>query len=274
MIPVTVQNNFSGGQVTVDGVNRSSPYSTQWSLNTIHSVAAISPQSIGSANYVWCAWSSGRSQSYNYSVDGNAYSWSDQADFLGTWISGPGALAKRQTGTYDSNPSGGSSNWSYQWYKWYSSGPIYTLGTNRTQQVTMIDQSFTLKVEVTDNVYSKTAAATKYVIYGIEMGGSEPGIQEDSESSAVEDMTKPVLASYPNPFNPVTKISFSISFPGQVSLKVYDMLGRGVRVLVEGFMASGKHEVSFDASTLPSGIYLYKLQAGSETLVQKMVLLR
>jgi glucuronoarabinoxylan endo-1,4-beta-xylanase len=80
--------------------------------------------------------------------------------------------------------------------------------------------------------------------------------------------------NYPNPFNPVTIIRYETSRPGFVSLVVYDVLGREAARLVNGERAPGVHEAVFDAAGLPSGIYVYRLQAGSATQARKMILLR
>ena len=85
--------------------------------------------------------------------------------------------------------------------------------------------------------------------------------------------------NYPNPFNPSTKISYSIPSVGNeyfrsVKLKVYDILGREVAELVNEQQKPGYYEVQFDASKLTSGVYFYKLQAGSFLQTKKMILLR
>ncbi|MEQ8192799.1 MAG: T9SS type A sorting domain-containing protein, partial [Candidatus Eremiobacterota bacterium] len=78
--------------------------------------------------------------------------------------------------------------------------------------------------------------------------------------------------NYPNPFNPNTNISYSIKEEGLVTLKVYDVLGKEIAVLVNENKPAGIYEVSFNASNLPSGMYIYKLQSGSFTDVKKMLL--
>jgi len=80
--------------------------------------------------------------------------------------------------------------------------------------------------------------------------------------------------NYPNPFNPNTKISWQSPFSSHQTLKVYDVLGNEVATLVNEQKAAGTYEVIFDASHLSSGIYLYKLQAGSFVETKKMILLR
>lgn len=80
--------------------------------------------------------------------------------------------------------------------------------------------------------------------------------------------------NYPNPFNPVTKINFSISKNSLVTLKVYDIVGKEVDVLINKNMNAGKYEVSFDGSKLSSGVYFYKISTGEFTDIKKMVLVK
>jgi hypothetical protein len=82
------------------------------------------------------------------------------------------------------------------------------------------------------------------------------------------------LGMYPNPFNPTTVFSYALPEAGQVTLKVYNLRGQLVEILVDGVREAGKHNVTFDASHLASGIYLYKLSAGSEVVSGKMVLVK
>ncbi|MDP3148095.1 MAG: T9SS type A sorting domain-containing protein, partial [Ignavibacteria bacterium] len=79
--------------------------------------------------------------------------------------------------------------------------------------------------------------------------------------------------NYPNPFNPSTKISYAIQSPELVTLRVFDVLGREVAMLVNQYQSAGNHSVSFDASSLASGMYFYKLEAGSFQSIKKMMLL-
>jgi hypothetical protein len=80
--------------------------------------------------------------------------------------------------------------------------------------------------------------------------------------------------NYPNPFNPSTTISYSIPKTGMVTLKVYDVLGREVQTLVNQMQTNGNYKVSFNASSLPSGIYFYNLTSNSFTQVKKMILIK
>jgi hypothetical protein len=78
----------------------------------------------------------------------------------------------------------------------------------------------------------------------------------------------------PNPFNPTTAISYQLSAFSQVSLKVYDLSGRLVTTLVDGWREAGSHQVTFDGSNLASGVYLYALQAEGRTVSGKMMLVK
>ncbi|MBI1937973.1 MAG: T9SS type A sorting domain-containing protein [Ignavibacteriales bacterium] len=80
--------------------------------------------------------------------------------------------------------------------------------------------------------------------------------------------------NYPNPFNPTTKITFTLSSKDVVRLKVYDILGREVAVLADGLFEVGKHEIEFNASRLPSGVYFYNLTTSSSSVTKKMLLLK
>jgi hypothetical protein len=85
--------------------------------------------------------------------------------------------------------------------------------------------------------------------------------------------------NYPNPFNPITTIKYSI--PGNVvetlqatSLRIYDVLGKEVAVLVNQKQSAGNYEVKFDGTKLASGVYFYKLQAGDFISIKKLILMK
>ncbi|MFA6596264.1 MAG: DUF5666 domain-containing protein [Ignavibacteriaceae bacterium] len=80
--------------------------------------------------------------------------------------------------------------------------------------------------------------------------------------------------NYPNPFNPSTEITFMLAKQEQVSLVVYNMIGQQVAMLINGPQSAGSHVVKFNSADLPSGVYLYRLQAGSFGDVKKMILIK
>ena len=80
--------------------------------------------------------------------------------------------------------------------------------------------------------------------------------------------------NYPNPFNPVTTINFSLPERSMVTLKVYNIVGEDVAILINEEREAGIHSVNFDANRLSSGVYFYKIQAGSYTSTKKMLLIK
>jgi len=86
--------------------------------------------------------------------------------------------------------------------------------------------------------------------------------------------TYDLASNYPNPFNPSTIISYGVPEEGRVVLKIYNTLGQEVRTIVDEVQPAGNRSVEFNASSLPSGMYFYRLQAGGFSSVKKMMLLR
>lgn len=80
--------------------------------------------------------------------------------------------------------------------------------------------------------------------------------------------------NYPNPFNPNTKIQFSVNKSEFISLKVFDLLGNEIAILVNEELTPGVYQYNFDASNLSSGVYYYKLQSGNYSETKKMILMR
>ncbi len=80
--------------------------------------------------------------------------------------------------------------------------------------------------------------------------------------------------NYPNPFNPSTSIKYTVPLTQFVTLKIYDVIGNEIATLVNGEKPAGNYEVKFDASHLSSGVYFYKLQAGSYISTKRMILIK
>ena len=83
-----------------------------------------------------------------------------------------------------------------------------------------------------------------------------------------------LYSCYPNPFNPVTSISFDLPNSGDVIIEIYDIRGNFIKTAIRESFESGYHEFTFDASNLSSGIYIYKLTSGNFIAVSKMTLLK
>ena len=80
--------------------------------------------------------------------------------------------------------------------------------------------------------------------------------------------------NYPNPFNPSTTIRFSLPKETQLKINIYNMLGELVETLAEGTYEAGYHKVTFNASFLPSGAYIYRIESSEFVQVRKMVLIK
>ncbi len=100
--------------------------------------------------------------------------------------------------------------------------------------------------------------------------GATTKTQKIGVSSALPQQTR-LLGNYPNPFNPSTKILFELREPGNVTIKVFDVLGREVHTIVNQQFDEGHHAVNFNAATLASGVYYYKFSAGSLVDIGKMI---
>ena len=97
-------------------------------------------------------------------------------------------------------------------------------------------------------------------------------VEDETGGSKVTDFQ--LYQNYPNPFNPSTTIQYSVINKQFVTLKVFDVLGNEIATLVNEEKSAGTYSINFNASNLPSGIYFYKLQAGSFTSSKKMLLLK
>jgi len=118
-----------------------------------------------------------------------------------------------------------------------------------------------------------TAGKYQYRLKQIDLDGTfEYSHEVEADVSTIKDFS--LDQNYPNPFNPSTTISFSIPSPAFTTLKVYDILGNVVATLVNEEKSSGIYNITFDASALTSGVYLYQFTAGSFSEMKKMILLR
>ena len=120
---------------------------------------------------------------------------------------------------------------------------------------------------------SATTTITVVSCDGVDMSDPCDGVTVGAEDEELP--TEVSLAqNYPNPFNPQTTIDYALPQAGDVSLIVYDMLGREVDVLLDGPQATGRHTVRFGANHLPNGAYVYRLVAADKTITRTMVLLK
>ena len=125
------------------------------------------------------------------------------------------------------------------------------------------------------DVTNGTTYSYTLVAVDINGGRSELATESATPTSNEAIITEYALhQNYPNPFNPETQIVFDLVEAGNVTLTVYNLMGQEVATLVNGMKDAGRHVLTFDAMSLPSGLYLYKLEANGFTAQHKMLLLK
>jgi hypothetical protein len=121
-------------------------------------------------------------------------------------------------------------------------------------------------------VLKESNQASKASIWEFESFGTI--FKENQDQNPANPETFNLSQNYPNPFNPSTKINYSLQTEGLVTLKVFNILGQEVATLINDFQTAGSHTVSFNASKLSSGIYLYKIDSNGFTQTKKMMLIK
>ena len=206
-------------------------------------------------------------------------------------LDGDTYLPNGLTGYWNANARGGSgSSYTFKWSYCPDNGSCSVVRT--------------VTKSTSSDTYSRTAGSTSFLIRAEVTRGSERRARDinvrvnncTSGCLPKAEPSKPVASSalgtadgltegalpgacvldqnHPNPFNPSTEIRFALPEATDVRLIVYDVTGREVARLADGPMGAGYHEARFDASGLPSGVYLYRLEAGTFTQTNRMVLLK
>ena len=208
----------------------------------------------------------------------------------GYWSSNPdSATVYKPAGLFFSNKSivpGYSSGYTMEGYTWNDT----TMSNTETVQVPAGTFTKCVKIRQTKRIASSGVLIyTEYQYYargtGLVMSvrDGQPAsvlVRYSAVTSAIGEKESVVPISfslyqnYPNPFNPSTTISFSLPSKSYVSLKVFDALGREVSNLVTEELVPGTYARQWNTALLPSGIYLYRLQAGEFVETKKMTLLR
>ena len=111
-------------------------------------------------------------------------------------------------------------------------------------------------------------------ISSISFAGIIQGNNTNHKDSSIDLSSFKLQQNFPNPFNPVTEIKYSIPIESYVELKIYNVLGNEVATLVKEEKPAGEYSVKFDASSLSSGIYIYRLHTGYSTITKKMTLIK
>ncbi len=135
-----------------------------------------------------------------------------------------------------------------------------------------IDGVFEGGADVVWTQYDPASSMGYYIMYArIPYMGTLTDIEDHQPKVGYQFELSP---NYPNPFNPVTEISYQLENSGAVTLTVYNVLGQKIQTLVNTRQKAGEHSVSFNGAQLPSGVYFTRLQSGSNVAVQKMILMK
>lgn len=152
------------------------------------------------------------------------------------------------------------------------------LANYNTYEVYLVDERLNNSLKITDESNIKIPSHVKSTNYGL-LIGNQSFIQSNGGNTVPTQFT--LFQNYPNPFNPTTTIRYSIpaltpsiSLGARVIIKLYDLLGNEVKTILNEVKSPGNYEVELDASEFASGVYVYKMHAGSFTESRKMMLLR
>ena len=143
--------------------------------------------------------------------------------------------------------------------------PGETVGATTWAGINYIDSLFpgyfNLKVELISDYWVFWTDSVHLIVTGVE--------QED-----LQPLTFKLEQNYPNPFNPSTTFRYSIPTQSKVVIKIYDILGNEIATLMDEEKSVGTYELTWNAASLPSGVYFYQLKAGEFISTKKMILLK
>ncbi len=195
------------------------------------------------------------------------------------------ASVVRLTITYDGSNSQAATPQALYVYDWVASAwtmiDSQAVGTTDLTIVTpiaaipqCISTTGEIRVRVRSTGVAPCSSSGDFLQFSIETAGSQLTKYFARNEIAMAPEKFKLYQNYPNPFNPTTIIKFEIAEPAQVSLRVYDILGREVATIVNEPRRAGVHTEQFDARNLSTGIYFYRLTAGSHTATKRMALIR
>jgi hypothetical protein len=235
-----------------------------WDLNSVHTLAAVSPQVFNTIRYVFQSWSNNGDSVQNVTITPaiSDYTVNYKIQYKLVTQVQPGGISVNVSGGnnfYDSASIANLSvsplevqfnNMTYYFQRWQGGGNGSYTGTNPSPQLTM------------NNVILETA------VYD-----TIPPIGVTGQSTEIPKVYS-LEQNYPNPFNPATTIKFGMPHDGFVTLKIYDVLGNEVYTIDASYRKAGYYEARFDASNWASGVYFYKLETNGFTAAKKMLLVK
>ncbi len=260
---LTVGSNRTGiTTIKVNGVGYTSRTTLTFPIGTSVTVQAVSPYVSGGTRYTFVNWSNNGDTTQTFNINSNL-------DLLATYKAQYRLVIVSSQG----NTFGGNI--------YYDSAAPFTFGvTTRTvvnMGITYYFRGWTgagngayTSPDSTGNDSAVTVSISNPIVETVRWS-TTVGI--NSLGTEIPEVFK-LYSNYPNPFNPETVIRFDVPKAAYIELKVYDLLGREVAVLVNKELKAGKYEYKFDGSGLKSGIYFYRFNSAEYTEVKRMVLVK
>jgi thiol-disulfide isomerase/thioredoxin len=263
---VSVQTNRGPeAQFSVNGTVYGSPQIYEWNFGSSQVLRAL-PQAFADHRLVFMNWSNGGDTTQTITVNSNTgnYTANFKTQFKVLSVVTPAGLASLVTVTggnvfYDSGSTASISisptqvqynGLTYYFKRWLGGGNGSYSGTNQSFQINSVN-NFINQVAIFDTINT-----------GINQIGME--VPEKYELSQ----------NYPNPFNPSTTVKFNLPKAGDVSLKLYDILGKEVDNLFTGFLSAGYFQINFNAASLSSGVYFYRIETENFADIKRMLLVK
>lgn len=289
---VTFQNNFIGissaGVININGTQYNAPSYGNLVIEGNNITATAPTQTINGILYNLSSWSNGSTSNTT------TFTPIDHTIYVANYIGVPSvsAISMHYSTQTVGNPIQilwtDNPNTNVTQYKIYrnikgGTGAVLIATVGRGVQ-TYTDQSYVYtgtytdkliyydvrQYYVTENTYSTPNYIAVYGAYNLWSLTQDNGARTNNVIETVDNYA--LEQNSPNPFNPSTIISYQLLNDGFVSLKVYDMLGREVKTLVNDIKTKGRYSVKFDAANLASGIYIYQLKANGFSSIKKMIL--
>ncbi len=236
--------------ITVDGLVYVTPYTFSWEGDSVHSISAAS-QATGNTRFTWKSWSDLGQNPHNI------YPYNDKI-FTASFV-------PQYELQLSSNPTNGG---------YFSSSTVTWQNPNTTVSIFPVpNNGYVFNSWSGDTVSTSNPLILKmYKPFSL-IGNFSPatGINDNQTN---DPASHSVSQNYPNPFNPSTLITYSIPKGGRVTLKVFDVLGREVKTLVNEYKNAGTYKVEFNGANITSGVYFYNIQSGGYSAAKKFVLLK
>ncbi len=282
---LTFSNSFGGGQVIVNGTTQNSGYLLPLEEKNSVSFSTQSDYSISGYYYHYINWT------VNGTVVTSPNTPTDHTNYIANYTKSLWCVSFTGSSVHDENGNHPRLTWTaheaqdvigYNVYmKYGKTGSFGIAGTviGRTN-TSFVDYGFNIINGGTIATYI-VKAYTSTMESGYDHNVTYYGqyaakVSVSNQNSEFIDVPASVALeqNFPNPFNPSTEIHFSLPDASHVKLSVFDLLGREVALLVDGERSAGYYSVQFDGKSLPSGIYFYRLQAGTYTEIKKMQLIK